>query len=200
MLRIRIFALALAALVLHAEATSAAVIGFSGAFNARTFSIGGPGFFGPVPPAVPFHMTLTVADGASPGAILGGTFHYGPGTPPPLTIIGGTVTLAENGAADTATFLIDVEGITTTGTANGQMNIGLTGDFFTSSAISQATFAGITEAGGSTPAFTFTDGSAGFNSYSGSATAVPEPSSMAFAGLLVGGVAWRRRRKAKAAA
>ena len=179
------------------QQATAAVVGFGGVFTNQTLATGGGGAsaLGAVPPSVTFAMGVTVTDGAGPvGTITGGTI-VNSFSNNAISIVGGSVTLTDGGVNDTAAFVVEVNG-NGGGTTNGQMTFSFTGgDFFTGTAINQAAFQTLMHDKIST-GITYLDfGNGQISSYTGTVTAVPEPSSMALMVGLVAGVAgWRRRR------
>ncbi len=182
-----ILGLAVAAVCSLASISEAAVMVFRGTVNSANSNAG---FLGAVPPSVNFSINLTIADGAGPNApITGGTFEWIGNSVQFIT--GGNVTLVEGGANDGANFLVN------TSAGFGLFNFS-GGNFFANTAVNQANLNGLGTPP-STTGFSFiTNGGAVI--YSGSITAVPEPTScLALLGL-VGVGAWRMRRARKVAA
>ncbi len=190
-------ALGLVLVLFTGQQATAAVVGFTGTFLNQTLGIGGGAgsAFGAVPPPVPFHMSLTIADGAGPmGAITGGTFFLG-GAPSGIIVNGGSVTLTDGGANDTAEFVVNVAN--GGGADNGQINYTFTGgDFFSGTAVNQAAFDDVLVRDKVSTGLNYIDfGNAQLSNYTGTITAVPEPTSMAVMLGLVAGVAGLRRRR-----
>lgn len=172
-----------------ATTANAAVVGFNGSLTDKVLGGAGTGVFAGgaapsvLPAAVDFHGNITVTDGT--GAITGGVFANSFGAN--VTIVGGTVSLTENGANDTAAFNILVGG-----DASGSLSFTIQADVIADSTINQ----------GNLDAFlfiptaaVFTDLANGAAQYTGTVQTIPEPGTLSLLGLCVGGVAcWRRRR------
>jgi len=176
----------LAVLAMLSSASQAAVVLFQGTVVTASASTG---FLGAVPPSRNFSMVMTIPDGAGPNAAgIAGTMSF-TGFPT-QTITSGTLNLVDSGATDTVSFNFN--------TPTGLGLFSFTGNLITGTAVNQGNLNGLNPSvteGLRTTGFSFIDLAAGGVVYQGSITAVPEPGTcLALLGL-VGGGAWKLRRK-----
>ncbi len=174
------------AMTLCCVSAQAAVVGFQGSFDTKTFGAPGTGVYagsvGPIA-AITFNGHLNITDGT--GAITGGFYTDSAGST--ITVTGGTVTLTENGAMDSAEYNVLLGG-----DALGTLAFEVIGDVITDATINQANLGEFY----SIPVqAVLTDFANGSGQYTGTIETIPEPSAAALMVGLVAGVAgWRRRR------
>ena len=192
---------------LSGQAAKAASVGFVGFFNQNTVG-GGTGFLGSVvPPNAPVSFGAMApnpnmyqfAEGAGTQLLTGGSGILPLSVGGPFFVLGGSATMTDNGATDSASFVLNV-GTTSGGPANGSLIFAFSGDLFSGgSVVSQANIdelvngaAFLSDVGSAT----YVDNSTGTtNIYGGLVNAVPEPgSALALLGLGLGSVVRRRRR------
>ncbi len=176
-----ILGLTVAAVCSLASVSEAAVMVFRGFVNS---SNNAAGFLGAVPPAVNFSINLNVTDGPGPNAaITSGTFEWIGNSVQFIT--GGNLNLTDGGLNDTLAFQVN------TSAGIGLFNF-TGGNFITGTAVSPTSLSGLVTQSATTGFSFITNGFV--TTYSGSITAVPEPTScLALIGV-VGLGAWHMRR------
>ena len=202
--------LSLALMTLLSASASAASVGFMGEFTAETLG-NGTGFLGNGLPATPvtfsaFDDEFRFSEGGSIGFLqhkpnfdLGGANVWA---------ISGTATVNDNGANDSVQFILNLSTTGFNGAVDGQFSMTFTGDLISNgSFVNQANFSELMNypdgpfedfTGDPISASTsiqYTDFSTSIiHSYSGTAFAVPEPSSL-FCLAALGCVGVMRRRR-----
>ena len=167
----------------------AALVGFQGTFDTKSLGAAGTGVFGgaAAPPdvgitPVDFGGFLDVTDGT--GAITGGAYFDSVGSG--ITIAGGSVNLIEDGSNDRAVF-----NVTIAGAATGNIAFTITGDVITDATINQENLNQFLFIPSTAILTDFANGGA---QYTGTISAIPEPSSLSLLCLGLAGFAVRRRR------
>ncbi len=159
------------------------IINFGGQFTSGTGSL-----LGDLPPQRSFNVQLDF-DSSLPGI---GTVNSGMLTFSALSlnITGGNIFVSESGAMDQATLLFNTSG------PNGSLSVSFFGNAIADSMVNESNLNALIRVG-APAAITANFGSSG--SYTGTITAVPEPTSFALAtiGIAIMGLGYRMRRSGK---